>query len=66
MTQKTLSKLKNDLHKMTRIELVDKIWEFSSDEIESTQDLLIIAKENDNQLKKRLYHILSWYEYLAK
>jgi hypothetical protein len=66
MTQKTLSKLKNDLHKMTRIELVDKIWEFSSDEIESTQDLLIIAKENDNQLKERLYHILSWYEYLAK
>jgi hypothetical protein len=51
---------------MSRIELVETIWEYSSDELESTQDLLIIAKENDNQLKERLSHILSWYEYLAK
>jgi hypothetical protein len=66
MTQRTLSKLKNNLHKMSRIELVETIWEFSNDELESLQDVLIIAKENDNQLKQRLSHILSWYEYLAK
>jgi hypothetical protein len=66
MTQKTLDKLKNNLHKMSRIELVETIWEYSSDELESLQDVLIIAKENDNQLKQRLSHILSWYEYLAK
>jgi hypothetical protein len=65
MTQRTLNKLKSDLPKMSRIELVDTIWELSSDEMVTLQDFLTIAKENDNQLKQRLSHILSWFEYLA-
>lgn len=66
MTQTTLNKLKSDLPKMSRIVLVDTIWELSSDELVTLEDFITIAKENDNQLKQRLSHILSWFEYLAK
>lgn len=66
MTHKRLNKLKFDLHYMNRIELVELIWELSSDEFETFGDVLQLAKENENQLKQRLIHILAWFEYLAK
>lgn len=66
MTHKRLNKLKFDLHYMNRIELVELIWELSSDEFETFGDILQLAKENENQLKQRLTHILAWFEYLAK
>jgi len=66
MTHKRLEKLKNDLKTMQRFELVNNIWQLSNDELKTFEDLLQIAKETDNQLKNRLYSVLSWYEYLAK
>ena len=66
MTHKRLERLKNDLRTMQRSELISLIWELSSDELETFDDMLQLAKENDNELKNRLYSILSWFEYLAK
>jgi BMFP domain-containing protein YqiC len=66
MTEKTLTKLKGNLYKMDRNQLINTIWELSSEEFEKIEDVLTIARENDNQLKQRLSHILSWFEYLAK
>lgn len=66
MTEKTLTKLKGNLYKMDRDQLINTIWELSSEEFEKIEDVLTIARENDNQLKQRLSHILSWFEYLAK
>jgi hypothetical protein len=66
MTQSTFSKLKNDLNKMNRAQLVNAIWELSNDEMQSFEDVLTLAKESEIQLKKRLKHILTWFEHLAK
>lgn len=66
MTEKTLTKLKGNLYKMDRDQLINTIWELSSEEFEKIEDVLTIARENDSQLKQRLSHILSWFEYLAK
>jgi BMFP domain-containing protein YqiC len=66
MTEKTLTKLKGNLYKMDRDQLINTIWELSSEEFEKIEDVLTIARENDNQLKQRLSHILNWFEYLAK
>ena len=66
MTHKRLEKLKIDLKTMQRSELVNIIWELSSDELQTFDDVLQLAKETENELKNRLYSILSWYEYLAQ
>ena len=66
MTYKRLEKLKIDLKTMQRSELVNNIWELSKDEFETFQDVLQLASETENQLKNRLYSVLSWFEYLAK
>jgi hypothetical protein len=66
MTHKRLDKLKFELQFMSRVELIDQIWNLSSDEFETFEDLLQLAKETEHQLKQRLSHILAWYEYLAQ
>ena len=66
MTHKRLEKLKIELKTMQRVELVNNIWELSKDEFETFEDVLQLAKETDNQLKNRLYSVLSWFEYLVK
>jgi hypothetical protein len=66
MTHKRLENLKIELKTMQRVELVNNIWELSKDEFETFEDVLQLAKETDNQLKNRLYSVLSWFEYLAK
>lgn len=43
-----------------RIELVNTIYEYSSEELDKL-DLLDIAKSSDEQLLLRLINILEWY-----
>jgi hypothetical protein len=66
LTPKGVEKLKKDILKLTRTQLVDKIWDLASDEIGTPEDVLIIAKESENQLRTRLLYIVSWYEHLNK
>jgi hypothetical protein len=66
MTQKSLNKLKHDLDKMNRSQLIDTIYELSSDEMTEIHQILEIAKETQTQLKNRLSFILNYFEYLAK
>jgi hypothetical protein len=66
LTPKGVEKLKKDISRLTRTQLVDKIWDLASDEIGTPEDVLIIAKESENQLRTRLLYIVSWYEHLNK
>ena len=66
LTPKGVEKLKKDIPKFTRIQLVDKIWELANDEVGSPEDVLILAKESESQLKSRLLYIINWYEHLSK
>jgi len=66
LAPKGVEKLKKDISKFTRVQLVDKIWDLASDEIGSPHDVLILAKESETQLRTRLLYIVSWYEHLNK
>lgn len=66
LTPKGVEKLKKGISKLTRVQLVDKIWELASDEIGAPEDVLILAKESESKLRTRLLYIISWYEHISK
>lgn len=66
MTPRQMEKLKKAIPTFSRVQLVDKIWDLASDEVGSPQDVLILAKESESQLRDRLFYIISWYEHLAR
>jgi hypothetical protein len=59
-----IEKIQSCIHAIihcNRSGLVNEIMEHSSDEFESKKDVLILAKENDEQLKIRLSNIINYY-----
>jgi hypothetical protein len=41
--------------------LIDAIFDLSSDELESLDDVLKLAKESEDQLIRRIIHIANYY-----